>query len=133
MSQNEEFQRLIEKEKLILVPIPLFHLKEKRRGYNQAETIAKEIGKEFKLPVQNLLIRTRDTGSQVKLDRSQRRENIRNAFNLKIINNKSSIISKSFLLIDDVLTTGATVSEAGKVLKKAGANKVWALAFAKEK
>lgn len=133
--QNEEFQRIFAKNQknLILVPIPLFKSRERVRGYNQAEIIAREIGKRFNIPIINALTRVRDTSTQVKLDRSQRRENIRNAFDLKKINNKLSIINKSVILVDDVLTTGATVSEAGKVLKKNGADKVWALAFAKEK
>ena len=134
MSQNEEFQRLIEKEKnLILVPIPLFNSKEKRRGYNQAEIIAKEVGKRFNLQTVNLLIRVRDTSSQVKLDREKRRENIKNAFKLNPKLQISNLKHKNILLVDDVLTTGATVSEAGKILKKAGASRIWALSFAKEK
>jgi len=100
---------------------------------HRSEIIAKEVGKRFNLQTVNLLIRVRDTSSQVKLDREKRRENIKNAFKLNPKLQISNLKHKNILLVDDVLTTGATVSEAGKILKKAGASRVWALAFAKEK
>ena len=92
------------------------------------------------MPFAGLLKRVRDTKSQVKLDRSKRRENIKNAFalNSEFIRSTSSghnskLRNANIFLVDDVLTTGATLSEAGKVLRKAGANKVWGIALAKEK
>ncbi|MEK9178741.1 MAG: phosphoribosyltransferase family protein [Patescibacteria group bacterium] len=102
--------------------------------------IEKEFAKRFGLPFAGLLKRVRDTKSQVKLDRSKRRENIKNAFalNSEFIRSTSSghnskLRNANIFLVDDVLTTGATLSEAGKVLRKAGANKVWGIALAKEK
>ncbi|KKR76815.1 MAG: Phosphoribosyltransferase [Candidatus Levybacteria bacterium GW2011_GWA2_40_8] len=133
-SQNEEFQRIysLNKEKLLVVPIPLFTSREKKRGYNQSEILAKEFAKRFGLPFAKLLVRVKDTKTQVKLDRSKRRQNIKGAF---LTNPKSQILNPKhcIFLIDDVLTTGATLSEAGKVLKKAGAGGVWGIALAKEK
>jgi len=133
LSQNEEFQRIysLNKEKLLVVPIPLFASREKKRGYNQSEILAKEFSERFGLKFANLLIRKKDTKTQVKLDREKRRENVRNAFELRIKNYE--LRTKSVFLIDDVLTTGATLSEAGKALKRAGALKVWGIALAKEK
>jgi len=84
------------------------------------------------LPMTNALLRMRDTRSQVGLDKTERRENLREAFGLKDGLNEE-IRDKSVFLIDDVLTTGATLSEAGKALRRAGAEKVWGIALAKEK
>lgn len=127
--QNEEFVRVINLP-LAFVPIPLSPAKYRKRGYNQAEILAKELSKKFDFPSLNLLERVKETKSQVGLDKEERKENISGAF--KIINHKSSIINRNIVLVDDVLTTGSTFSEACSVLKHAGAGKIWALAFAKE-
>ncbi|MBI2032574.1 MAG: ComF family protein [Candidatus Levybacteria bacterium] len=132
--QNQEFQRVLRSEmkKLIFIPIPLHPSKFRKRGYNQSEILAKELGKKFDIRTFNVLKRIKYTKSQVGLIKEKRRENIRNAF---AFDNKfkKHIARKSIFLIDDVLTTGSTTSEAGKVLKKAGAGKVWAVTLAKEK
>ena len=137
--QNEEFNRILRfaQDDIVLVPIPLSSNRFKKRGYNQAEILAKELSKKFGFPCLNLLKRVRETKSQVGLNKEKRKENISGAF--EIINHlpagkagKSSIINHNVVLVDDVLTTGATMSEACKVLKKSGAGKIWALAFAKE-
>lgn len=129
--QREEFARVFEKEKsnIFLVPIPLSSEKLKKRGYNQSEILAKDLGKKLGLPYINLLRRIKDTKSQVGLDKKERRENIKNAFALK---GEFDLKNKEVFLVDDVMTTGATLSEAGKILKKAGISKVWGLALAKE-
>ena len=134
-SQNEEFQRIysLNKEKLLVVPIPLFASREKKRGYNQSEILAIEFSKRFGLKFVNLLVRVQDTKSQVKLDRDKRRENVRGAFGINPKSQAPNLKNKTVFLIDDVLTTGATLSEAGRVLKKASAGGVWGIALAKEK
>ena len=79
--QNEEFNK-ISKSNLILVPIPLSKAKYKKRGYNQAEILAKELSKKFDLPVLDCLIRVKETKSQVNLNKKERKENIKGAFEI---------------------------------------------------
>ncbi len=128
----EEFEKIIEKESkdLILVPIPLSSKKLKKRGYNQAEILAKELGKKFDIKVINCLERTRDTRSQVGLNKKERRENIKGAFTLK--KHSANFKNTRVVLVDDVLTTGSTFSEAASVLKHSNVRQVWAVALAKE-
>ncbi|MBI3887926.1 ComF family protein, partial [Candidatus Microgenomates bacterium] len=100
-----------------LIPVPLSKKRLQKRGFNQAEKLANYL----KLaPVLNCLERTRDTKPQFDLKLHEREDNVRNAFGL-ISNTKYLISNKSICLIDDVATTGATLSECAKVLKKAGA------------
>jgi len=114
----------------ILVPVPLHKRRERWRGFNQTELIAKEIGLRLNLEVNNNnLYRTRYTYPQVKLTRQQRLKNIVNAFQVK--NNFSSDGCKKVILLDDVMTTGATLQECAKVLKESGASKVWAVVLAR--
>ena len=127
--QNENFNDL-NHQRIVLVPIPLSSKRFKKRGYNQAEILAKGLSKKFGFPVIDCLGRVKETRSQVGLSKKERRENISGAF--AIINHKSSIINRNVLLIDDVVTTGSTFSEACNVLKKNGVGKVWGIAFAKE-
>jgi competence protein ComFC len=128
--QNEQFQQQIKKGEWILVPIPLSSSKLRKRGYNQAEILAKELSKKLNIPVQNLLVRTRETKTQVGLTNLQRKLNVKDAF--KFIDQKSSIINQNVLLVDDVATTGSTLLEASKVLKRAGAGKVFGLTLARD-
>lgn len=128
--QKEEFNRILTL-KPILVPIPLFSARLKKRGYNQAEILANELASRLELRAENLLERIKDTKSQVGLSKVQRKENISGCFSVR--SKKLEVTSgKSFFLVDDVLTSGATFLEAGKMLKKTGAKKVYALALAKD-
>ncbi len=128
--QNEEFAQ-IQSLQLTFVPIPLSGTKFRKRGYNQAEILAKGLSKKFGFPVVNILRRVRETKSQFSLNKKERAENMAGAFGLRK-RFESYIKNKNLLLVDDVLTTGATLSEAAKTLKKNGANKVWGIAFARE-
>ncbi len=128
--QNEQFQSQIQKGEWVLVPIPLSSSKLRKRGYNQAEILAIELAKKFNIPVQNLLKRAKETKTQVGLTNLQRKLNVRGAFEL--INHQSSIINQNAFLVDDVVTTGSTLSEAAKILKKAGAQKVFGLTLARD-
>ena len=100
----------------------------RERGYNQAEILAKNLGKRFNIPVKNALERVKVTSTQVILKREERRENIRGAFAIK----DSQIISTNLqvILVDDVITSGATMLEAANVLKRAGIKRVWGIALA---
>lgn len=95
------------------------------RGYDQSELIAKHYANANNIYFKKAMLRRAHT-KQVGLNRTQRIENIKGDF---VIN--SDVKGKSVLIIDDVITTGATVSECAMILKQAGAKKVWALALAK--
>jgi ComF family protein len=111
-----------------LIPIPLHHLKKAERGYNQSFYIAKGIGSVLKIKINhNSIKRIRYTGTQTELSLTERRDNIKDAF--KIINAKS-IKSKNIILVDDVITTGATILECSKILLMNGAAKIFALSAA---
>lgn len=139
--QNELFVEVLE-TRPVLVPIPLSKAKLRKRGYNQAELLAKGLSKEFGLQVQNLLKRAKETKPQYGLSRGERMENMKNAFAI-VIPAKAGIYtnkevdpgSKSgmaTLLVDDVLTTDSTLKEAAKVLKKNGFEKVWGIVLAQD-
>ena len=107
----------------VLVPIPLTRKRLKWRGFNQAELISKEVSRFFQLPVENFLIREKEREPQMKIqDLKKRKENIKGVFSCHL---PEKVKGKNILLIDDVCTTRATLEEAAKVLKKAGAKQVW--------
>lgn len=114
----------------VLTPIPLHPSRLKERGYNHAEILAKELGKRFNLSVLNLLQRTRKTKSQFGLKRDERKENLTDAFSMV----PNILISQylNIFLVDDILTTGSTLLEAAKVLKKNGAKEVWGITLARD-
>ncbi len=105
----------------IMTPVPLFWWKRLRRGYNQAALLSKIIGQETGIPVKDLLKRVKNTKTQTRLSESEREKNVLNAFTVQMNNIKD----QSVLLIDDVLTTGATLNECARVLKQAGAAEVY--------
>ena len=112
----------------IIIPIPLHQLKKAERGYNQSFYIAKGIGKILNTPVkQNLVKRKKFTQTQTTMNLKEREENMRDAF---IIKNSNELLDKNILLIDDVITTGATISECGRILLNAGANRIYAASTA---
>ena len=105
----------------MLVPIPLFWWKNLRRGYNQAALLSEIISQECNIQVNNIIKRIENTKSQTKLDEQARKKNVFDAFALK----SNGIKDKAVLLIDDVITTGATINECARVLKDAGAKDVY--------
>ena len=113
---------------VVLVPIPLHMLRKNWRGFNQADLLASDLAKRFKVKINaNLLFRIVNTKTQVGLSRDERRKNIKGAFR---ISQSEKCKGKRYILVDDVFTTGATMAEAAKVLKRAGAGSVWAMAVA---
>ena len=117
-------------ENSLLIPVPLRNSKKRERGFNQSEEIAKELSKFFKIPYQfNNLIKIKKTQPQIELKRKERAKNVKDSFKLK---NPQMVQEKTIFLIDDVFTTGATMEECARVLKEAGAKKVWGIAVARE-
>jgi ComF family protein len=118
---------------LAVVPVPLHRTKLRQRGFNQAELIARAALK-IESPDNRLrlcagvLERKRETASQIGLTRHQRRENLRGAFG---VHQADAVKGLEVLLVDDVFTTGATVSECSRVLRRAGATKVWVATVAR--
>ena len=106
----------------VVVPIPLHWKRRWLRGANSPDVLAQVLASRLHLPtIPRLLVRLRDTQPQGRLNREQRRVNMRQAFSF---NNNFEITDACVLLVDDILTTGATLNEATKVLKKAGARRV---------
>lgn len=105
-----------------MVPIPLHPTRKRERGYNQSFLLASQLSRIFNINLNiNLLIKTKNTKNQSLLSKKERWTNITGAFKIK---NPNEVNNKSILLIDDLLTTGATSSEAAKALKSAGAKTV---------
>lgn len=113
-----------------LTPVPLEIKKLKKRGYNQAEELTKELSKILEIPViSGNLAKIRETWPQMELSAKQRRENLKNAFSIK---KPAEITGKKIFLVDDVYTTGSTMEECARVLRDAGAKSVWGIAVARE-
>ncbi|MEA3485117.1 MAG: ComF family protein [Candidatus Aerophobetes bacterium] len=113
----------------LVVSVPLHRKKLKERGFNQAELLAKVIAKHFNLKlVKNNLKRVKSTQSQAKLSKRERIENIKKAF---LIKNTERFRGKSVLLVDDVYTTGTTVNEIAKILKRAKAKNIYVFTLAR--
>ncbi len=112
-----------------LVPIPLHSSRQQERGFNQAELLCQAMVKHSSgvLRLNSALLKTKETLPQVGLSRSRRMENIRGAFCLGSEIEKDS----HYILVDDVVTTGATLKECARVLKKHGAKEVWGLVVAR--
>lgn len=112
----------------VLVPLPLHKKRERTRGFNQAELIARHFGRRIGLGVNtDILRKMKPTVPQVELLSHERKENVKDAFSVFY---PEKIREKTVILIDDVKTTGATIEEAARMLKKAGARRIWAVTFA---
>ncbi len=124
-------EEIIREEKIIadvICYVPMCKKSIKRRGYNQCEIISKDLSRELKIPVAHCIKKIKETREQKTLSKAEREINMLGAFN---ITNNSEIENKNVLLIDDVLTTGATVKECIRILKKYNVNKVTVLTIAK--
>ena len=111
-----------------IVPIPLHPVKKREREFNQAERLAERLGAALDIPVKgDLLRRVLPTRTQTQLTRQERLINVRKAFAMK---GNCRLKGERIVLVDDVLTTGATSSACAKVLKAAGAGEVcvWTVA-----
>ena len=134
----EGMKRLAEKDSLILpsvtkgisavgtmpifaVPVPLHANRLKKRGFNQSQLIFQEPLADCGVQMQDWLQRTVDTVPQFGLDAGQRKKNLRQAFSLR---EAADVQDKQIILVDDIMTTGATLKECGQVLKMAGAGRL---------
>jgi ComF family protein len=108
-----------------LVPVPLSPERERERGYNPAFLLANEISRKVGILLAEFLIKTRSTRPQMSLTREERLKNAKGVYQSKV---NTTPLAK-VVLIDDVFTTGATLEECAKVLKKAGVSWVGALVF----
>ena len=112
----------------LVVPVPLHPARKRERGFNQAELLALELCRASSLKLGSVLQRIRYTTTQTQFDRSERMENLKGAFRLR---HGCNVQDLRMLLVDDVLTTGSTLSECASVLKKAGALSVHAATAAR--
>lgn len=117
----------------IIIPVPMFFKKKNLRGYNQTELIAKEVSKKTNIEFfNNCLIKIRDNNIQSTLSYFERKNNIKNVFNVSE-DCKDKILNKKVILFDDIYTTGFTVEECIKELKKYNPEKITVVVLAKGK
>ena len=114
----------------LIIPVPMFRRKQRKRGYNQAEIIAKCLSKKLGLPCSSkLLLRAENTPAMSGLSSAERRLNIEHAFCVAK-NAEDEITGKRILLVDDIYTTGSTASACAQALMARGANEVRVITFA---
>lgn len=125
---NKQDSDIFNKQDILIIPVPLYSRRLRWRGFNQAEEMAKIVAKNSNYEIDNnSLVRTKNKKAQAKLDEKQRRKNIENCFSW----NGENLKNKNIILLDDVVTTGATLNECAKILKQNGAHRVWGLVVVK--
>ena len=112
----------------VIVPVPLHRNRLNLRGFNQSELLARYLSKRLDLPGCDALVRRLNTMNQVGLQREKRLSNLDGAFDCS---DKEYILGKNIILVDDVVTTGATLNECAKVLKQFGAKKIVGVVLAR--
>jgi len=123
-----QVQRNLPEDIALVTWVPIGPKRKRKRGYDQCELLAQAVGKELELPVRKLLHKARDNKVQSSLtDAAQRRANVLGVYSLL---DTDGIEDKKILLLDDIITTGATVSEAARMLQGAGVKKVYCAAVA---
>ncbi len=111
-----------------IVPVPLHHRRQRSRGFNQSALLAYGIATVTGVPARTIVRRIRNTVPQVSLTEERRVKNVANAFSLA---NGVTVVPERGIIVDDVFTTGATISEVARVLRKAGMHSITALTVAK--
>jgi len=120
------FAPYLKQKNFIIVPVPLLWRDKAKRGFNQSEELAKIMAKNFNLSLNtNIVKKTKKTNPQIGLGKEERKKNLKESFKTK------TKINGNFLIVDDIITTGSTLREVAKTLKKAGANEIWAAVLAK--
>lgn len=111
-----------------IIPVPLHRRRENKRGYNQAALLARRLAGLKGIPwADNRLVKVRNNPAQTSLDAEEREANVKGAYEVK---RPEGLKGKTVLLIDDVFTTGATIRECSRVLKRAGVREVRAITVA---
>jgi competence protein ComFC len=123
---NNSFK--IQNSDFIICFVPMHISRRAARGYNHAELLARQIGKNLNLKVEDLLIKKTKTRRQAELSGIARRANLSGAFILK---SDTCIKNRKIIIVDDVTTTGSTLNECAKVLHLAGAKEVWGLVISR--
>ena len=119
--KNKKIYGFLKKYDIIMC-VPMHIKKKMLRGYNQSELIAKELAKKLQIEKQfNNLVKIKDTKKQSTLTKEQRKTNLKNAFQMK---NSEKVKNKKVILFDDIYTTGSTVEECSKVLKRVGVSSI---------
>ncbi len=131
---TENYPAWLHATRYTLTAVPLHWMRQNWRGFNQAQILAQALAKELNLPCCEVLSRKKFTKTQKNLKKDERVKNVDSAFSLspKILSPKSYILNQDVILIDDVTTTGSTLKEAVKVLKRNGAAKVYCLTVARD-
>lgn len=119
-------RRILEWKPDALVPVPIHKKRMKKRGYNQAELIARVLGRQLDIPVRNIVERCKNTVPQKKLDDAGRQNNLKKAF--KICRNDVKL--NTIVIIDDIYTTGSTIDAVAIELLKAGCGRIYYIALA---
>jgi ComF family protein len=130
LGEDKSFVKFCYQSKVILVPVPLHPIRERWRGFSQTKLLGKLVADNLGIEMVDLLVRIKNTKPQVGLGENDRKKNIEGAF---VINPKFQILNFEFqiVLFDDVWTSGSTLKEAARTLKKAGAKNVWGLTLAR--
>ena len=124
-----EFLSFLFEKDVSIIYVPMHKKKEKARGFNQAAVLAREVAKLAQKELYKILEKVRETKAQVDLSKEERLYSVKGVF--KIMGNSIETGIEKVILIDDVWTTGATMKECCKVLKKSGIKKVWGFTLAR--
>jgi len=131
--QNEIFQNVLNNSSNVWITcVPLHEKRLRKRGYNQSEKLGERLARSLNVRFNpNLMKRTRDTIPQFKLRKDEREKNIAGAFSLSV-KYRDKLHGKTIFIVDDVFTSGSTLRECGKLLKKSGAKEVYGLVLSME-
>lgn len=124
-------ERIIEylKELDYITFVPMTKKKEARRGFNQSKYLAQKLSNNFKIPCIEAILKTKKNKTQSLLKRKERFANVKDVYK---VNDSFVVKGKSFVLVDDIYTTGATIDECSRVLKQKGAKRICILVIAKD-
>jgi ComF family protein len=129
---DDEHDKTLINSNTIFVPVPLHSKRQHWRGFNQSELLANEVSRHFKTPALNLIERTRNTLPQAEIKKqSERKTNTRKAFSLSSSADNNNLRGKTFIIVDDVCTTGSTLGECAKTLQPLKPKEIWGLVLAR--
>ncbi len=113
----------------LIIPVPMFKTKKLKRGYNQTELLGKNLSKKLELEyLEDVLVKIKENRTQSLVLKNERKQNVKNVFKIE---NPFYIKNKKIILVDDIYTTGATIDECTKLLKKSGVKEILVLVIAK--